>query len=146
ALRERYIEYLMGGVQYGYMKNCIHMYYQEVTAYTAAATSGDPKVRQLYDYTYQFIKGTLAANPEAFETVKVSGKANEVITGKVIEDAVDYKMDVVKSTEHGTLTIGNDGSFTYYPEKDFTGTVTFIYTYDAGLGASKPCTIEITVE
>ncbi|MBQ5837576.1 MAG: DUF4855 domain-containing protein [Clostridia bacterium] len=146
ALRERYIEYLMGGVQYGYMKNCIHMYYQEVTAYTAAATSGDPKVRQLYDYTYQFIKGTLAANPEAFETVKVSGKANEVITGMVIEDAVDYKMDVVKSTEHGTLTIGNDGSFTYYPEKDFTGTVTFIYTYDAGLGASKPCTIEITVE
>lgn len=145
-LRQRYIEYLMGGVQYGYLKNCIHMYYQEVTAYYAAAISGDPVVRQLYDYTYQFIKGTLAAHPDALEPVKVTGKANEVITGSVTAEKVNYVMATVQSPEHGTLTLGADGSFTYYPEKDFVGTVTFSYTYNAGLGESKPCTIEITIE
>ncbi len=146
VLRQRYIEYLMGGVQYGYLKNCIHMYYQEVTAYYAASTSGDPRVRQLYDYTYQFIKGTLEAYPDALETLKVNGKANEIVYGKITENKVDYTIDVIQSPEHGTLSLGADGSFAYYPEKDFTGTVTFVYTFNAGLGESKPCTIEITIE
>lgn len=145
-LRQRYIEYLMGGVQFGYMKNCIHMYYQEVTAIYAASISSDPKVRQLYDYTYQFIKGTLQAYPDALETVKVSGKANEIITGKITAADIDYVIGTVQSPEHGTLTLSSDGSFTYYPEKDFKGTVTFAYTYNAGLGESKPSMIEITIE
>ena len=145
-LRQRYIEYLMGGVKYGYMKNCIHMYYQEVTAYYAASTSGDPKVRQLYDYTYQFIKGTLGAYPEALETVKVTAKKNEIFFGSISEEKVDYNINAVQSPEHGTLTLANDGSFAYYPEKDFVGTVTFAYTFNSGLGESKPCVIEITVE
>ena len=145
-LRQRYIEYLMGGVEFGYMKNCIHMYYQEVTAYYAAAISGDPKVRQLYDYTYHFIKGTLEAYPDALEAIQVTGKANEIINGKIVENKVDYIIDVVSSPEHGTLTLNADGSFTYYPEKDFTGTVTFVYTFNAGLGKSKPCTIELVIE
>ena len=146
VLRQRYIEYLMGGVEFGYLKNCIHMYYQEVTAYYAASVSGDPKVRQLYDYTYQFIKGTLEAYPDALETLQITGKANEIITGSISEDKVDYVIDVIQSTEHGSLTLGADGSFVYYPEKDFTGTVTFVYTFNAGLGKSKPCTIEIVIE
>lgn len=145
ALRQRYIEYLMGGVQYGYMKNCIHMYYQEVTAYIQAANSGDPKVRQLYDYTYQFIKGTLNANPEALEAVKLNGKADELIQGKVIENAQGYTFNVIASPEHGSVSFSDDGSFIYFPESGFSGTVTFTYNYDAGLGVSKPCTVEITI-
>ncbi len=146
VLRQKYIEYLMGGVTYGYMKNCMHMYYQEVTAYHVASKSGDPKVRQLYDYTYQFIKGTLNAYPEALETVKVSGAKGEIVSGKVLENADGYSFDLTKQPTSGTVSIGNDGSFMYFPEKDFIGTVTFTYTYDAGLGESKPCTVEITIE
>lgn len=146
-LYKRYLEYLAGGAKYGYMEDCVHMYYQEVYCYYDAARSGDEKVRLIYDYTYQFIKGTLPANPDALEKVAVSGDKNTVISGKVMENAPsEYTFDIVSMPESGTVSLGNDGTFTYYPEKDFTGTVTFNYTYNSGFGESEISTAEITVK
>ncbi len=146
-LYRRYLEYLAGGAKYGYLENCVHMYYQEILCYYNAAISGDAKVRLIYDYTYQFIKGTLSATPEALQTVSVKGGKNTLITGKVL-DAVpsEYTFNAVSMPESGTVSLANDGTFTYFPEKDFAGKVTFTYTYNAGLGESEICTVEITVE
>ena len=146
-LYRRYLEYLAGGAKYGYLENCVHMYYQEILCYYNAAKSGDAKVRLIYDYTYQFIKGTLSANPEALETVSVKGGKNTLITGQVMDTVPEeYTFNTVSMPESGTVSLANDGTFTYFPEKDFTGKVTFTYTYNAGLGESKICTVEITVE
>ena len=39
----------------------------------------------------------------------------------------------------------SDGTFAYYPDKDFSGTDTFTYTYNNLLGESEECTVEIRV-
>jgi len=58
AYRRRYIEYLNGGVKYGYMTNTLRGYYQGNTSLLDSARSTNPEHRELYDWTYQFIKGT----------------------------------------------------------------------------------------
>jgi hypothetical protein len=47
---------------------------------------------------------------------------------------------------HGKLDLKTDGSFTYTPAKDFTGTDTFTYTVTAGGTTSAPATVTITVK
>ena len=146
-LYSRYIEYLMGGIKYGYMNNCFHMYYQEVSVYYTASTSTDPKVRNIYDYTYLFIKGKLDQALDPFEPVSVTGSKNTVIVGKVTEkDISSYTFRVSEQPANGCVSIGSNGEFLFFPEKDFVGTVSFTYVYDSGIGESKPCTVEITVE
>jgi hypothetical protein len=39
-----------------------------------------------------------------------------------------------------------DGSFTYTPDKDFTGTDSFSYTVTAGGATSAPATVTLTVK
>lgn len=146
-LYQRYLEYLSAGAKYGYITDCVHMYYQEITIYHTAATSKDEKIRQLYDYTYMFIKGTLPANPEALETVKVEGKSGEIITGTLMtEVGAGYTFDIASSAEGGTVTLANNGTFAFFPDKDFKGATSFTYTYNVGLGDSKVCTVEIEVK
>ena len=104
-------------------------------------------MRLIYDYTYQFIKGTLSVHPEALEDVSVNGGKNEIIFGQIMTDVPSqYTFDIVSMPENGTISLANDGTFTYFPEKDFTGEVTFTYTYNTGFGESEICTAEITVE
>lgn len=147
TLYNRYLSYLASGAKYGYMQDCVHMYYQEVTVYYDAATSGDPKTRALYDYTYQFIKGTLNTTPDKLADVKTSGTKNTALSVTLTENTDGIvSFDIVSAPANGTVSIGNDGILTYYPEKDFAGTVTITYTYNNGLGDSEPCTVEITVE
>ena len=146
-LYQRYIEYLTAGAKYDYIKDCVHMYYQEIMIYGNAARSGDEKMRMLYDYTYMFIKGTLPATPEALETVKVEGSANTLISGTIMEEVLSsYEFDLVSAPEGGTVALGNDGTFVFFPNKDFKGKTSFTYTYNVGLGDSELCTVEIEVK
>lgn len=143
----KYMEYLSGGVLYGYMKDCVHMYYQEVTAYYDAAVSKDRDIRLIYDYTYQFIKGTLDVYPDGIEECNFNTTKGESVSGAIIEDAPGYvKFELCSMPESGTVSLASDGSFIYYPAADFTGTVSFTYTYSEGLCDSEPCTVTIVVE
>ena len=146
TLRNRYLEYLSGGVKYGYMKDCMHMYYQEIQVYYDTSKSPDPKVRAIYDYTYQFIKGTLNAYPAAVEVSATTTQDTPVSLKALENPAANLTLELVSSPVHGSVTLGNDGTITYYPEAGFTGTVTLTFTYDEGLGESDVCTATITVE
>lgn len=46
---------------------------------------------------------------------------------------------------HGTLSLQEDGSFTYMPESDYVGRDTFTYYVQAGLYASPPETVTVRV-
>ena len=146
VLRNRYLEYLAGGVTYGYMENCMHMYYQELTVYYECAISSDPKVRMLYDYTYQFIKGTLNACPEALNVTGTTTADTPLEIALFEEPGAHLTLALVDSPAAGSVTLGDDGVLTYYPEAGFTGTVTITFTYNEGIGDSKLCTATITVE
>ncbi|MFS0612450.1 DUF4855 domain-containing protein [Lederbergia ruris] len=54
--RQKYIEYLNGGIQYGYMQDTFKAYYTGGGP-LKAVTSDDPHIRVLYDWLYQFTKG-----------------------------------------------------------------------------------------
>ncbi len=145
---KRYIEYLKGGVYYGYMKDCIHMYYQEMEIYYRACNSKNAMTRSIYDYTYQFIKGTLDIYPDTVDTINCETAAGTEYHGKLGSGKTapmsNYK--VALSPAHGTVTAEPDGSFTYYPDKGFTGTDSFEYQYTEGLDYSESCKVVITVK
>lgn len=146
-LYRKYLEYLSGGVLYGYMEDCVHMYYQDTLVYYDAATSKDESIRQIYDYTYQFIKGTLDVYPDKLDEIKLTVQKGTALSGVIMENAPSYlAFEINSMPEQGTVSVATDGTFTYYAPADFTGTVSFTYTYTEGLCDSEPCTITITVE
>jgi VCBS repeat-containing protein len=52
---------------------------------------------------------------------------------------------LVDDVSHGSLTFNTDGSFTYDPDQDFSGTDTFTYRAYDGIATSDPATVTITV-
>ncbi|UHA74945.1 DUF4855 domain-containing protein [Paenibacillus sp. 481] len=56
ALRQRYYAYLSKGAEHGYMHS-VGVYYQQVKTLMKAARSVDPIQREVYDRTYQYMKG-----------------------------------------------------------------------------------------
>lgn len=86
VFRERYIDYLNSGVETGLMLNGFKAYYQGNNAVYHTAVSTDPATRILYDWLYQFVKGTYEKNstvpPEA--EVQMNGKALQ--SGVVVPD------------------------------------------------------------
>lgn len=63
------------------------------------------------------------------------------------DSAGDNQTAVLKtSPEHGTLAMNADGSFTYIPQKGFTGADTFTYTAKNRLYAGNTATVTVTLE
>lgn len=144
---DKYMNYLKYGITEGYMKEALHMYYQGTNIFGIAAVSSNAKIRLIYDYTYQFIKETLKYAPEAREAISFTGKADTPYTGTLAPDgekAIKYRVAI--SAEHGSITINEDGTFVYYPNKGFTGTDTFSYAISEQLGYSDPCEVTIVIE
>ena len=55
-------------------------------------------------------------------------------------------VELVTGTIYGTLSLGQDGSFSYAPNLDFVGTDTFTYCATDGSNVSNPATVTITVK
>ena len=60
--RARYRAYLDAGAKYGFMDHAILGYFQSVGLLREFAASPDPAIRDLYDQTYRFVKGTYRPN------------------------------------------------------------------------------------
>jgi hypothetical protein len=143
----KYFSYLKGGVDYGYMTGAMHMYYQSLDTFGQACRSDMPVYRLIYDYTYKFTKGTLDTIPEINEVINVNTVKNsafaESITGANGSHITKYYIAV--SPSHGSVTVNRDGTFTYYPDKNYTGNDTFTYYINEWLGNSEPCTVNIAI-
>lgn len=57
----------------------------------------------------------------------------------------DWKMGLERKPAHGSLTLNDDGSFNYTPDKGFVGEDTFVYYFTNGRYADGPFTATITV-
>jgi VCBS repeat-containing protein len=53
--------------------------------------------------------------------------------------------ELVSSTAHGKVTLNSDGSFTYVPDANFSGTDSFTYQASNGTAASNDATVLINV-
>lgn len=142
-----YMLYLYYGAITGYMNEATHIYYADVDNYSQLAYSNSPISRMQYDATYQFIKGTLEPNPEKLDTLQATGNKDTMLEGTLNASGDPLALFTLNtSASHGYVTVSSDGSFRYFPDKGFTGTDSFTYTYNNYMGESVPCTVEITVK
>jgi hypothetical protein len=86
----------------------------------------------------------LAVNDEY--AVPVNGTLSILAPGVLANDAGVVTASLVTGTAHGTLTLHADGSFTYVPATDFSGTDGFTYqAADAAGAQSGSAQVTITV-
>lgn len=141
----KYMGYLGGGITYGYMNDCIRMYYQGVYVLGTAARSDKAELRLAYDYTYQFIKGTLKG-PDKPDDMTITAKQGEVYVGKLGEYDVRQIYKLAVSAEHGSVTICEDGTVYYYPDEGYTGKDTFSFMLGNRVAWSEYCTVTVEIE
>ena len=53
--------------------------------------------------------------------------------------------ELVTGPEHGSITLGEDGGFTYVPNANYNGSDTFTYIAHEGNTSSAPTTVSLTV-
>ncbi len=139
-----YMLYLYYGAVTGYM-NAINIHYDDVANYALLGYSDSKLCRLQYDALYQYSKGTLNVTPEKAEDIKLEGKKDNSVSGNLNtnDDIAFYTL--VDSPENGYISFSSDGSFRYFPDKGFSGTDSFTYTYNNLLGESEICTVEMTI-
>jgi hypothetical protein len=141
-----YMLYLYYGAITGYMEEATHIYYADLTNFVQMAYSDQPLARLQYDATYQFIQGTLKPTPDKAEDLLCTGKKDTMLEGTLNQENGLYLYTPVSDAAHGYVVLAIDGSFRYFPDKGFTGTDSFTYTYNNYMGESEVCTVKITVE
>lgn len=92
--------------------------------------------------------------PEAIDDAYVTGE-DDTLTATVAEGVLANDLDgdgdvlaasLVDGPESGELTFETDGSFTYVPAPQFSGTVTFTYRISDGKAESATATVTVTVQ
>ncbi len=143
----KYMHYLAGGVKYGYMKHSLHTYFQSIYhVFGESSKSDDPLVRLIYEYTYQFIKGSLDISPDSVSEITTVTQKDNGVWGNLNYEKDPTKIySVAISPSNGSLSFDENGEFVYYPNKGFTGTDSFSYRIGNYLGWSEECTVTIKV-
>jgi len=86
------------------------------------------------------------ANNSYFQTA-----ANDPVSGNVLDDDIGAGLQVTSNTSpaEGSLSgsgVNADGTFTYTPNSDYTGSDSFDYTIEAEDGSTSGATVYISVE
>ncbi|MDI3312500.1 MAG: DUF4855 domain-containing protein, partial [Thermoanaerobacterium sp.] len=96
--RQALTDYLVGGVEFGYMKNSLLAYYQDVYGLYEIYNSKDPIGKQIYNDIYYFSKGEYKL-PEA-GTGNIKGRILDM-EGKPIQGIQISNGDKVVTTDSG---------------------------------------------
>ena len=72
--------------------------------------------------------------------------ADGVLNNDTDADQTDLKAVIVRQPTNGTLTLSDDGSFTYVPTANFAGMDSFIYRANDGVFDSNDATVVISVD
>ncbi|PYI51874.1 DUF4855 domain-containing protein [Paenibacillus flagellatus] len=91
VFRERFVDYLNSGVETGLMQNGFKAYYQGNNAVYDTALSATPSTRVLYDWLYQFVKGTYQPNDSAPPEVEVRMNGQPLQSGVVVPDTENVR-------------------------------------------------------
>lgn len=104
VFRERYIDYLNSGVDTGLMQSGFKAYYQGNDAVYNTAVSTDPASRVLYDWLYQFVKGTYVKNDA------LPPEANVLMNGKPLQSGVAVRVPDTEPVQFTWSFPNDDGS------------------------------------
>ncbi len=140
-----YMLYLYYGVLTGYDEG-VRIYYDDRDNFAQLSRSDDPLRRMQYDATYQFTRGTLDITPEKVDDLQYTVGKDTLLDGNLNTHEQPARYTLVAAPEHGSVALTVDGVFRYFPEKGYTGTDTFAYTYNNYLGESETCYVTVTVK
>ncbi|WP_036685872.1 DUF4855 domain-containing protein [Paenibacillus tyrfis] len=77
-MRNRYYAYLDAGKEHKFMKKSLNAFYQQVKTLWKAAQSKTPAEREVYDRTYQFLKGKYkVTNPQELQSLELEEQEAE---------------------------------------------------------------------
>ena len=90
------------------------------------------------------------ANGDSYATLKNIGLNVSIWTGLLADDTDangdDLTASLVTAPTHGSLDLNADGSFTFTPNANFTGSGSFTYRVSDGTAFSANATVTITVQ
>jgi len=96
--------------------------------------------------TYLAVAGAAGAPTAAPDSATVNEDGVLVVAAPgVMSNDTGTSAILVSSTSNGTLTFPGDGSYTYAPAANFSGTDTFTYRTSDGAQTSDPVLVSITV-
>jgi len=79
------------------------------------------------------------------DTPLIVAPALGVLANDLDPQGADLAAALITGPSHGTLTLGDDGAFSYTPEVNFNGTDWFTYTASNGTEESSEATVTITI-
>ncbi|PUA38405.1 DUF4855 domain-containing protein [Paenibacillus elgii] len=78
SMRNRYYAYLDAGKEHKFMKKSLNAFYQQVKTLWKAAQSKTPAEREVYDRTYQYLKGKYkVTNPQELQALELEKQGAE---------------------------------------------------------------------
>jgi len=95
----------------------------------------------------QTVSVTVLPTPPTATLISALTSANTPVTGTLVGAAVSgpFEFAIVTQPLHGTLSLGDNGSFTYTPASGFSGEDMFTYTVTANGQTSAPVSVVISV-
>jgi hypothetical protein len=115
--------------------------------YTVTVTATDPGGMSASE---QFTWTVTNPGPDAVDdnaTVDEDSSINiAVLTNDSDPDLDDISVLSITQPENGTAVLENDGTVTYIPDADFSGSDAFTYTLTDGEGGSDTATVYLTVD
>lgn len=88
----------------------------------------------------------VVANDMSILITQNSSISHNLIATDPNDDYASLNFWLGSSTSHGSVTVNADGSFTFTPNNDYSGTDSFTYSVQNTLGEIDTATVNITVE
>lgn len=114
--------------------------------FAAALNYDDGELDEGVVFGYYYA-GPVSANDsfKVFENDVLTVGAPGVLANDTLGDGIALVAILLLDANHGTLSLNANGSFSYTPDADFTGTDSFTYEVNDGLVESESATVTITV-
>ncbi|TVP75556.1 MAG: hypothetical protein EA353_13655 [Puniceicoccaceae bacterium] len=109
-------------------------------------SSANVLVEQVDDDTNVLLNFAPVAEDDAFETQSGVEVTGNVLANDSDPDGDELEVASFTYTGDGTLEVESDGSFTYLPAVNFSGTSSFSYIITDGFGGEDSATVTIEVE
>ena len=115
-------------------------------AHTVTITAQDPDGQTVSDtFIWQVTNPAPNATDDSNSTQEDTAVNGNVASNDSDPDDDDLSFSILTSTSNGTLVFNNDGSYSYTPDADFSGSDSFTYEINDGEGGTDQATVLITV-
>jgi VCBS repeat-containing protein len=121
--------------------------YNGADTITYKATDGSLSATGQVAVTVTAVNDAPVANADAYsvgKNVKLTVTGSGVLGNDTDPDGGSHIASLVSGTQHGTLKLSSNGAFTYTPNRNFTGTDSFIYK-DSDGSLSSTAKVTLTV-